>query len=80
MRSAADVCTRSSGYVVIVFVLYLPVFCDGVLFVGGKDDSVIRRRIAVYRLYQSNIRACPVGYSTEDIVESSGREVVAVAK
>ena len=39
---AADVCTRSSGYVGVVFaVLYLPVFGGGVRLVGGNDSSMV---------------------------------------
>ena len=77
---AAYVGTGSSGYVgIVLIVLHLPVFGGGVLFVGGEDGSVIRRRRVVYRQYISISLACPIGQGTVDMVESRGREAIAVA-
>jgi hypothetical protein len=43
IKLGAHVAARSSGYIgIVVVVLYLPVFGDSVLFVCGKDGSVIR--------------------------------------
>ena len=41
IKLRARICTRSSGYVGIVEILYLPVFGGGVRLVGSKYGSVI---------------------------------------